>query len=311
MPCFALDLSLLVEEALSVQSSGFIEAVDKAMSLLRNEDGRVGNLTIVNRLVKLEPLGEALVIGDLHGDFESLIIILQTSGFVEKMEKTKEATLIFLGDYGDRGDKSAEIYYAILKLKLAFPGQVVLLRGNHEAPKDLLGYPHDLPFQFQNRFGEDWKMAYEKTRALFAYLYNAVFVEDRYLMVHGGVSPEIRSLQDIAQAQENRNEALLEDLLWSDPDENVRGISSSPRGAGKLFGKKVTKEVLGKLNAKILIRGHESSDEGFKIDHDGKVLTLFSRKGSPYFNRYGAYLQLPLSEKFENAQQLIQWIHKF
>ena len=306
-----MDLSLLVEEALSVQSSGFIETVGKAMSLLRNENGRVGNLTIVNRLVKLEPLGEALVIGDLHGDFESLIIILQTSGFVEKMEKTKEATLIFLGDYGDRGDKSAEIYYAILKLKLTFPGQVVLLRGNHEAPKDLLGYPHDLPFQFQNRFGEDWKMAYEKTRALFAYLYNAVFVEDRYLMVHGGVSPEIRSLQDIAQAQENRNEALLEDLLWSDPDENVRGISSSPRGAGKLFGKKVTKEVLGKLNAKILIRGHESSDVGFKIDHDGKVLTLFSRKGSPYFNRYGAYLQLPLSEKFENAQQLIPWIHKF
>ena len=311
MPCFALDLSSLVEEALSIQSSGFIETVDKAMSLLRNENGQVGNLTIVNRLVKLEPLGEALVIGDLHGDLESLIIILQTSRFVEKMEKTKEATLIFLGDYGDRGDKSAEIYYAILKLKLAFPGQVVLLRGNHEAPKDLLGYPHDLPFQFQNRFGEDWKMAYEKTRALFAYLYNAVFVEDRYLMVHGGVSPQIRSLQDIAQAQENRNEALLEDLLWSDPDENVQGVSSSPRGAGKLFGKRVTEEVLGKLNAKILIRGHESSDIGFKINHDGKVLTLFSRKGSPYFNRYGAYLQLPLSEKFENAQQLIPWIHQF
>jgi protein phosphatase len=306
-----LDLSLLVEEALSIQSSVFIETVDKAMSLLHNENGRVGNLTIVNRLVKLEPLGEALVIGDLHGDFESLIIILQTSRFVEKMEKTKEATLIFLGDYGDRGDRSAEIYCAILELKLAFPRQVVLLRGHHEAPKDLLGYPHDLPIQFQNRFGEDWRTAYEKTRALFAYLYNAVFVEDRYLMVHGGVSPEIRSLQDIAQAQENHNETLLEDLLWSDPDENVQGISSSPRGAGNLFGKKVTEEVLGKLNAKILIRGHESSDIGFKIDHDGKVLTLFSRKGSPYFNRYGAYLQLPLSEKFENAQQLIPWIHKF
>ena len=281
------------------------------MSLLHNENGRVGNLTIVNRLVKLEPLGEALVIGDLHGDLESLIIILQTSRFVEKMEKTKEATLIFLGDYGDRGDKSAEIYYAILKLKLAFPGQVVLLRGNHEAPKDLLGYPHDLPFQFQNRFAEDWKMAYEKTRALFAYLYNAVFVEDRYLMVHGGVSPEINSLQDIAQAQENHNKALLEDLLWSDPDESEQDVSFSPRGAGKLFSKRVTKAVLGKLNVKILIRGHESSDLGFKINHDGKVLTLFSRKGAPYFNTYGAYLQLPLSEKFENAEQLIPWIHKF
>ena len=55
------------------------------------------------------------------------------------MEKTKEATLIFLGDYGDRGDKSAEIYYIILKLKLAFPEQVVLLRGNHEAPTRFVG----------------------------------------------------------------------------------------------------------------------------------------------------------------------------
>ena len=306
-----MDLSSLVEEALNIQSTGFIEALDKAMSLLRKEDGRVGNLAIVNRLVKLEPLGEALVAGDLHGDLESLVVILQTSRFVEKMEKTKEATLIFLGDYGDRGEKSAEIYYIILKLKLAFPGQVVLLRGNHEAPTDLLSYPHDLPFQFQNKFGKDWKTAYEKTRALFTYLYNAVFVENRYLMVHGGLSPQIRSLQDIAQAQENRNEALLEDLLWSDPDESVQGVSFSPRGAGKLFGKNVTEEVLGKLNAKILIRGHESSDFGFKINHDCKVLTLFSRKGSPYFNRYGAYLQLPLSEKFGNAQQLIPWIHKF
>jgi hypothetical protein len=50
---------------------------------------------------------------------------------------------------------------------------------------------------------------------------------------------------------------------------------------------------------------------GFKINHDRKILTLFSRKGEPYRNRYGAYLQLSLEEKFENAQQLIPFIHKF
>jgi protein phosphatase len=306
-----MDLSLLIKEALDMQSSGFIEVVKKAVDLLRKESGQIGNFTVNNRLVELEPLGEALVIGDLHGDLESLTAILQTSQFTEKMEKSKDASLIFLGDYGDRGDKSAEIYYLVLKLKLAFPGQVVLLRGNHEAPKDLMGYPHDLPVQFQNRFGEGWELAYEKTQALFGCLYNAVFVEERYLMVHGGVSSEISSLQDIAQAQEGHNEALLEDLLWSDPTENEQGISSSPRGAGKLFGKSVTEEILGKLNAKVLIRGHQSCEMGFKINHDGKVLTLFSRKGSPYFNKFGAYLQLPLSEKFENATQLIPWIHNF
>jgi len=65
------------------------------------------------------------------------------------------------------------------------------------------------------------------------------------------------------------------------------------------------------LNAKILVRGHEPNDLGFKINHDGKILTLFSRKGEPYFNRYGAYLQLPLSDKCENAYQLLSCIHKF
>jgi len=91
----------------------------------------------------------------------------------------------------------------------------------------------------------------------------------------------------------------------------VKEVLYSPRGAGKLFGKRVTEKVLRKLNAKILIRGHEPCQEGFKINHDGKVLTLFSRKGSPYFNEYGAYLRLPLSEKFESAEQLVPWIHKF
>ena len=132
---------------------------------MQKEKGQIGNLTILNRLVKLEASGEALVIGDLHGDLESLTLILQSSQFIEKMQKTQDATLIFLGDYGDRGEKSPEIYYLILKLKLAFPRQVVLLRGNHEAPKDLLGDPHDLPIQFQNRFGELGRQAYEKIRA--------------------------------------------------------------------------------------------------------------------------------------------------
>ena len=306
-----MDLTALTEEALRVQSSGFVETVDTAISVLSKETGHIGNLTIINHLVKLEPSGEALVVGDLHGDLESLVFILQESRFLDKMEKNRDSALIFLGDYGDRGEKSAEVYFMVLKLKLAFPAQVIMLRGNHEGPKNLVAEPHDLPLQFQGRFGIDWQLAYEKIQDIWPYLYNAVIVESCYLMVHGGVSPEITSLQCIADAQENSNEALLEDLLWSDPDDYERGVSFSPRGAGKLFGKKVTLQVLSKLNVKILVRGHEPCSEGFKINHDGKVLTLFSRKGAPYFNVAGAYLQVPLSQQFEDACQLVPWIHRF
>ncbi len=306
-----MDLSSIAKEALNVQSADFAKTFDEATSLLNSEKGEMGNLSIADHLVSLAPHGEALVIGDLHGDFESLRLILQETRFTQKMENAKDATMIFLGDYGDRGNKPVEVYYTILKLKLSFPTQVVLLRGNHEGPENLIASPHDLPFRFQNRFSEDWMPIYKKTRTLWRGLYNAVFVDECFLMVHGGISPKISSLQDIAQVSEAGNESLLEDLLWNDPVEGLRGISLSPRGAGKLFGKDVTEAVLGRLDVKVLIRGHEPSETGFKINHRGRVLTLFSRKGEPYYNRCGAYLQLQLEEKYENAQQLVPFIHKF
>jgi len=297
---------------MAVQSDGFVKTVENVIGLLRGESGKVGNLTISERLVKIEPSGEALVIGDLHGDLESLTTILKNSDFTRKMTEREDAILVFLGDYGDRGASSAEVYYTILKLKLGFPQQVVLLRGNHEGPEDLMASPHDLPMQFQFRFKENWMAAYSKVRELFACLYNAVLVEERCLMVHGGLSPEIATAQDLANANMTHPEKeFLEDLLWSDPNDMVRDVLYSPRGAGKLFGKSVTEKVLRKLGVKILIRGHEPCEEGFRLNHDGKVLTLFSRRGAPYFNAYGAHLQLPLSKKFESAEQLVPLIHKF
>ncbi len=41
-----------------------------------------------------------------------------------------------------------------------------------------------------------------------------------------------------------------------------------------------------------------------KINHAGKILTLFSRKGEPYFNSSGAFLQFDLTEKIRDAFQL-------
>jgi len=307
-----MNLSSVIKESKVVQSDRFVETVENVISLLEGESGRIGNFDLMERLVKLMPSGEALVIGDLHGDIESLIDILQNSGFTRKLTANKDTTVIFLGDYGDRGERSVEVYYTTLRLKLAYPEQVILLRGNHEGPDDLMASPHDLPLQFQARFKENWTTAYSKVRELFACLYNAVLVDERYLFVHGGLSPEITTVQDLAHAHLTHPEKkVLENLLWSDPNDIVKTVLHSPRGAGKLFGKSVTEKILRNLNVKILIRGHEQCQEGFKFNHDGKVLTLFSRRGSPYFNAYGAYLQLPLSEKFNSAQQLVPWIHKF
>jgi protein phosphatase len=306
------NLSEIVKEALEVQCDGFVKIVDDATRLLCRENGKVGNLNIMGRLVNIKPQGEALIIGDLHGDLESLIEILKESNFLQKMNQNSDAVLIFLGDYGDRGEYSKETYYTVLKLKLLFPEQVVLMRGNHEGPEDLLASPHDLPIEFQMKFGEKWRSAYSKIRELFACLYNAVLVEERYLIIHGGLPLKAKKVEDLAYAHTmHPKQNFLEDMLWSDPNEMVKDFCASPRGAGKLFGEKITEEMLRRFNVKIFIRGHEPCMEGFKINHKGKILTLFSRKGPPYFNDCGAYLKIDLSEKFENAEQLIPYIHKF
>ena len=305
-------LSQIVKEALEVQCAEFTRLVEEAAQLLSKEEALLGNLNIVGRLVKVKPLGEAIIVGDLHGDLESLVHILKETSFLQKATKNKKTVLILLGDYGDRGSYSAEVYYIVLKLKLLFPEQVILMRGNHEGPEDLLASPHDLPVQFDARFGEKGKGAYSEIRKLFKHLYTAVLVEDCYLMIHGGLPQQAETIEDLAYAHvKHPKQRLLEEMLWSDPAERIKDVCESPRGAGKFFGENITNEVLKRFNVKILIRGHEPTREGFKINHRGKVLTLFSRKGPPYFNLYGAYLNVELSKKLDSAELLIPYVHKF
>jgi len=238
--------------------------------------------------------------------------ILIDSGFFEKNNKEEENMLIFLGDYGDRGQYSAEVYYIVLRLKQQFPERVVLMRGNHEGPEDLLAHPHDMPDQFQQRFGKEGETAYSCVRKLFSQLYSAALVENSCILIHGGFPTRARSIDDFAYAHiKHPKETFLEEMLWNDPEENIDGVLASPRGAGKLFGNDITTEFLKMLRVNSLIRGHESCDNGFRLNHQERVLTLFSRKGEPYLNDYGAYLKLDLSLKEKNAGALLRFIRQF
>jgi len=306
------DVKALVNNAMKVNVNEFLRLVENGVQLLAKEQGRVGNLRIVGRLASVPPKGEAIIVGDLHGDLESLVQILGSSHFIEKAQGNGNFMLVFLGDYGDRGSYSPEVYYVVLKLKEFFPEKVVLMRGNHEGPEDILAYPHDLPDQLCSKFGEEGLKVYAKLRELFDHLYNAVLVDGRYILLHGGVPSNASTLEDIAYAHKKHpQESHLEEILWSDPEEGIQGTCPSPRGAGRFFGEDVTERFLKMLGVNVLIRGHEPSREGFKINHGGKILTLFSRKGPPYYNTYGAYLPLNLSEKMDNAIQLKQHVKRF
>ncbi|NAS88479.1 hypothetical protein C4E24_01895 [ANME-1 cluster archaeon AG-394-G21] len=232
-------------------------------------------------LVVPQAVKGVIVVGDIHGDMESLVHILKAED-IEKADR-----IIFLGDYGDRGGGSVEVYYLLLMLKVSVREKVIMLRGNHEGP--MLVRPHDLPSLFTKRYGAKGNTLYKKLKELWAYLPHAVLVEGRYLLLHGGLPRNVASIKDIAYAHETAS-SNFEEILWSDPVEG-KGYFHSLRGAGMLFGENVTDKVLRAVGVKTLIRSHEPC-EGVKVQQQGRILTLFSRKGAPYFNTRAAYLVL-------------------
>jgi protein phosphatase len=307
----ARSVKVLVKESLKASLNEFLQLTDRTISLLRDEPKQAGNLRATGRLIEVPAEGEAVVVGDLHGDLETLAQILTTSGFIQRAERGEHSLLIFLGDYGDRGMLSPEVYYVVMSLKTSFPKRVVLLRGNHEGPDDLLASPHDLPMHLRNRFGEKSTEAYTKLKQLFGQLHNAATVEGSCVLLHGGVPSKAKSIDDLAYAHvKHPQESHLEEILWSDPEECLIGTYPSPRGAGKLFGQDVTESFLKTMGVAVLIRGHEPAEAGFKINHAGRILTIFSRKGEPYFNSQGSFLQLDLTERIENAFQLKRFVRQ-
>jgi diadenosine tetraphosphatase ApaH/serine/threonine PP2A family protein phosphatase len=309
---YIYNVSILAELATKSTVEEFLTLIKQVSNQLANENGRVGTLQITGRLVEVLPTGVTIIVGDLHGDLKSLLYILDETNFFSKIKTRDDTLLIFLGDYGDRGIKSPEVYYFVLKLKETFPEHVILMRGNHEGPPDLLASPHDLPSHLERKFGKEGREAYMKLRKLFNHLYIGVIITDMCVLLHGGVPSKATTVSDIRFAHETHPQKRhLEEILWNDPVNGIKGTIASPRGAGRLFGEDVTHKLLKMLNVKTLIRGHQSCPEGYKLDHNQKVLTLFSRKGPPYNNNLAAYLYLDHSQKLKTPKQFLQGIHKF
>lgn len=280
---YAEEVDELVKQAFEARADEYSALIADAKTVLSHEK----RLRKGGGLVRIAPqaVESVVVIGDLHGDLESLVHILKAR------EVANADRIVFLGDYGDRGTESVEVYHLLLTLKLVAGKEerVILLRGNHEGPPDMPVRPHDLQLFFKKKYGTQGQELYERIKDLWEYLPYAVLVTGRYLMMHGGLPVAVSCVDDIAFARDaHPASSIFEALLWSDPIEG-KGCFSSMRGAGKLFGEDVTDTVLRTVGVKTLIRSHEPC-EGVKVLQNGKVLTVFSRKGD--LNKRAAYLLL-------------------
>ncbi|OYT42753.1 MAG: serine/threonine protein phosphatase [Candidatus Aenigmarchaeota archaeon ex4484_224] len=250
--------------------------LDKFFDLLENV------LKIKQKPLEFLEFESVYVIGDIHGDFQTFSKILSKIDL-------KNSALIFLGDYGDRGNEQIEVYQKIFELKLNFEERVFLLRGNHEFVDEVDVYPHDLPFHLSSYFGENYEEIYFKIRKFWENLSFSIILNEKFFLVHGGIPVEKISIDLL----ENPIFRIKAQLVWNDPFEGF-GYLNSPRGMGYLFGIDITESFLSQFNLEKIIRGHEVCN-GFKENHKGKVLTVFSSK-FPYNLQKVGFLEI-LKEK--------------
>jgi hypothetical protein len=296
----------------------FCSVLDASTRVLKNqnESGQISGGKVVGSLVKLEIPQRLIVIGDIHGDYGVLSTILSKIDY-ERYLSDDHNKLIFLGDYIDRGQRSPQVLYTVCFLKARFPQSVILIRGNHEAPDEFPFPSHDFPFRIMDLFGQDRSMAlyYQKILPFFHALYLSVVIEDCFVIVHGGVPTQLpndgqEAIETLSSAQANYMTCEnMEEILWNDPRDSImnnENFERSRRGIGKHFGRSVSQTWLRRLDAKVILRGHEPC-EGYKIDHQGLVFTIFTCKES-YPNSKAAYLDIGSDQMIQlrNGYDLLQ-----
>lgn len=209
------------------------------------------------------------VCGDIHGQFDDLLELFCVGGEVP------QTNYIFLGDFVDRGHNSVETFFFLLSLKVKYPNRITLLRGNHESRQitQVYGFYEECMSKYNSV--NVWKMCTE----IFDLFQLAAVIENKVFCVHGGLSPHITSIDEIRsldRKQEVPRDGLMSDILWSDPDPDIKSFSMSPRGAGYLFGEDDVKQFNQVNKIDLIARAHQLIQEGYQFLFKNGLVTVWS-----------------------------------
>ncbi|KAJ6680311.1 hypothetical protein OIU79_019926 [Salix purpurea] len=209
------------------------------------------------------------VCGDVHGQFYDLLNIFELNGL-----PSEGNPYLFNGDFVDRGSFSLEIILTLFAFKCMCPSGIYLSRGNHESKSmnKIYGFEGEVRSKLSETFVELFA-------EVFCCLPLAHVINGKVFVVHGGLfsvdGVKLSDIRAIDRFCEPPEEGLMCELLWSDP-QPFPGRGPSKRGVGLSFGKDVTQRFLQDNNLDLVVRSHEVKDEGYEIEHDGKLITVFS-----------------------------------
>mmetsp|Transcript_36830 Transcript_36830/g.84861 ORF Transcript_36830/g.84861 Transcript_36830/m.84861 type:complete len:414 (+) Transcript_36830:116-1357(+) len=252
----------------------------------------------------VEASAPAKIFGDIHGHFRDMLLLLHDFGF----PTGHGPTYIFNGDWVDRGAHQLEVVALVMALKLAYPNQIVLLRGNHEE-RELNQHMGEKGFysHCQKKLGGAAQKVFDRMQSSFEVLPLGCVVAERVFVVHGGIGDGAWDISSIEHVPRPLSTAALEgntilyNMLWSDPVaeeiENGYGVHRSARDNRdliKTFGQDVSERFLMRNHLDMIIRSHEvkPKGKGYEAMHGGKCIRVFSARDYEGYGNDAAILSL-------------------
>jgi len=277
----------------------------------------------------LLPLRDPITVcGDIHGQFFDLLRLMEAGG------DPASTQYLFLGDYVDRGCFSTECVFFLCAHKLSFPDSFYQIRGNHEC-RHLTSF-----FNFKDECLYKYSLElYDAVMAMFDHLPIAATINGKFLCCHGGLSPDISTLEDISELdrfQEVPREGPFCDLLWADPVDDDKeaevdeyedpdSMDAEPttwfaynetRQCSYVFGIDAVTTFLKKNNLTAIIRAHEAQFDGYKMQMINeqtqipRVITIFSAPNyCDVYKNKGACLKF--DDELLNIRQFVSSPHPY
>jgi len=242
--------------------------------LIQVEEGQLRQLIVSARdvLLRQPPLLElqapVKVMGDIHGQFQDLLKIFEANGL------PPAANYLMLGDYVDRGRQSIETISLLLAYKVKYPENMFLLRGNHECASitRLYGFYDECKRRYNIKL---WKGFCDA----FNCLPSAALIDDQIFCMHGGISPELTSLdqvRNLVRPSDIPDSGLLCDLLWADPSQDLSGWAENDRGVSFTFGPDVLTQFNHRMGLDLIVRAHQVVEDGYEFFGNRQLVSLFS-----------------------------------